>query len=133
MSQFHEDPHIDVQTKAKLIKLYVKEITFYNNAKQGTFMVFQQETEELLDQFYRQSRKESTEEEKLKVIQLAAQLILDCNANSKYNEDDVYPVSSVEIDLLLEDLPCTLKLLLTSSFGKRFKQSSSSRPMYHAI
>ena len=43
-------------------------------------MVFRQKAE-LLDQFYRQPRKESIEEEKLKVIQLAAQLILDDISN----------------------------------------------------
>ena len=40
-----------VQTKAKLIKLYGEEITFYNNANKGTVKVFQQKAEELLDQF----------------------------------------------------------------------------------
>ena len=45
-----------VQTKAKLIKLYGEEITFYNNANQGTVKVFQQKAEELLDQFYRQPK-----------------------------------------------------------------------------
>ena len=79
MSEFHEDPYTAVQTNAKLVKLYGEEITFYNNARQGTVMVFRQKAE-LLDQFYRQPRKESIEEEKLK-IQLAAQLILDDISN----------------------------------------------------
>ena len=120
MSEFHEDPYTAVQTKAKLVKLYGEEITFYNNAKQVTVMVFRQKAEELLDQFYRQPRKEFIEEEKLKVIQLSAQLILDNISNSKCKVDDVYlAVSTVDIDLLLEDLPCTLKLFLTSLFGKK--------------
>ena len=118
MSEFHEDPYTAVQTNAKLVKLYGEEITFYNNARQGTVMVFRQKAE-LLDQFYRQPRKESIEEEKLKVIQLAAQLILDDISNSKCKVD-VYPaVSTVDIDLLLQDLTCTLKLFLTSLFGKK--------------
>ena len=120
MSELHEDPYKAVQTKAKLVKLYGEKITFYNNAKQGTVMVFWQKAEELLYQFYRQPRKESIEEEKLKMIHLAAQLILDDISNSKCRVDDVYlVVSTVDMDLLLEDLPYTLKLFLTSLFGKK--------------
>lgn len=44
------------------------------------------------------------------------QLILDSVSNSKCKVGDVYLVSSVDIDLLLEDL---LKLLQTSLFGKK--------------
>ena len=118
MSEFHEDPYTTVQTKAKFVKLYGEEITFYNNAKQVTVMVFRQKAEELLDQFYRQPRKDSIEEEKLKVIQLAAQLTLHDISNSKCKvDDDVYlAVSTVDIDLLLNDLPCTLKFFLTRKF-----------------
>ena len=119
MSEFHEDPYTAVQTKAKLLKLYGEEITFYNNPRQGTVMVFRQKAE-LLDQFYRQPRKESIEEEKLKMIHLAAHLILDDISNSKCKVDDVYlVVSTVDMDLLLEDLPYTLKFFLTSLFGKK--------------
>ena len=83
MSEFHEDLYALVQTKDKLVKLYGEEITFYNNAKQGTVIVFRQKAKELFGQFYRQPRKESIEEQKLKMIQLAAQFILDDILNSK--------------------------------------------------
>ena len=54
------------------------------------------------------------------MIQLAAQLILDDILNSKCKVDDTYlAVSTVDIDFFLEDLPCTLKLFLTSLFGKK--------------
>ena len=99
-------------------KFYGQEKTFYNNAKQGNGV--SKKAEELLDQFYRQPRKESIEEEKLKVIHLAIQLVLDDISNSKCKVNDIYlAVSTVDIDLLLEDLPCTLKLLLTSFFVKK--------------
>ena len=82
--------------------------------------MFRQKGEELLDQFYRQPRKKSTEEEKLKVIQLVAQLILEDISNSKCKVDDVYPAgSTVDIDFVLEYLPCTLMLFLTSLFEKK--------------
>ena len=65
------------------------------------FYVFQQKAEELLDQFYRQPRKKSIKEEKLKVIQLAAQVILVDISNSKCKVDDIYlAVSTADIDLL---------------------------------
>ena len=54
------------------------------------------------------------------VIQLAAQLVLDDVSNSKCKIDVVYrAVSTVDIDLLLEDLPCVLKSFVTSLFGKK--------------
>ena len=54
------------------------------------------------------------------VIQLAAQLVVDDVSNSKCKIDAVYrAVSTVDIDLLLEDLPCALKLFVTSLFGKK--------------
>ena len=54
------------------------------------------------------------------VIQLAAELVLDDVSNSKCKIDVVYrAVSTVDIDLLLEDLPCALKLFVTSLFGKK--------------
>lgn len=54
------------------------------------------------------------------VIQLAAELVLDDVSNSKCKIDVVYrAVSTVDIDLLLEDLPCALKSFVTSLFGKK--------------
>lgn len=54
------------------------------------------------------------------VIQLAAELVLDDVSNSKCKIDVVYrAVSTVDIYLLLEDLPCALKSFVTSLFGKR--------------
>lgn len=41
--------------------------------------------------------------------------------------------STTNMNFFLGDLPCTLKLLLTSFFEKRFLQSSSNRPICHAI
>lgn len=68
-------------------------------------MVPRQKAEELLDKFYRQLGKDFIGKEKLKAIQLASQLILDDISNSKCKADNFYLVSSVEMDLLLEDLP----------------------------
>lgn len=54
------------------------------------------------------------------VIQLAAELVLDDVSNSKCKIDVVYrTVSTVDIYLLLEDLPCALKSFVTSLFGKK--------------
>ena len=54
------------------------------------------------------------------VIQLAVQLVLDEVSNSKCKIDVVYrAVSTVDIDLLLEVLPCALKSFVTSLFGKK--------------
>lgn len=77
MLVFHEDIYAVVQTKAKLVKLYEKEITFNSNAKyfchvESCFLEKKQEKK-----FYRQPRKESVKVETLKMNQLAAQLNLD--------------------------------------------------------
>lgn len=54
------------------------------------------------------------------VIQLAAELVLDDVSNSKCKIDVVYrAVSTVDIYLLLEDLPYALKSFVTSLFGKK--------------
>ena len=54
------------------------------------------------------------------VIQLAAELVLDDVSNSKCKIDVVYRVvSTVDIYLFLEDLPCALKSFVTSLFGKK--------------
>lgn len=77
MLVFHEDIYAVVQTKARLVKLYEKEITFNSNAKhcchvESCFLEKKQEKK-----FYRQPRKESVKVETLKMNQLAAQLNLD--------------------------------------------------------
>ena len=83
-------------------------------------MTFQDNIRDLLDHFYHEKRRESHEEEKLRIVNLAAQIIKQDIIKLGCKIMDMYPnVDELEIDSLLGHLPESLRSLLIKVIGKK--------------
>ena len=63
--------------KQKLTDHYVDEVSFHEVSEIEATVILQRKEEKIIDNFYKDLRSESIEEEKLRIIQTAAKLIRD--------------------------------------------------------
>ena len=102
MKSFNGEWYVNKWIKQKLIEQYGDSIIFYNNSTQKTIVAFQYKTKELLDKFYHEGRKTVYEDEKKRLLNVAAQLILHDIHLSECTTGDIYPShNQLKIDTLL--------------------------------
>ena len=73
----NDEPYSQIYMKQKLMDHHVDKVSFHEVSGIETIVILQRKAEKIIDKFYKDLRKESVEEEKLKIIQTAAQLIWD--------------------------------------------------------
>ena len=110
-----EQSYFQNYIKRKLMDHYVDEVSFHEVLGIETIVILQRKAEKIIDNFYKDLRRESVEEEKLRIIQTAAQLIRDeIKSVKEVNVGENYPlVNSMILSNAEGVIPSSLKRFLS--------------------
>ena len=119
----NEEAYGNTYMKKKLIDHYKNEIIFHEHFGQPTTVTLQCRVETIVDEFYKQNRRETAEEEKYRIILAAAQLIRnDIIATEDFQFEKTYPKSTdMSFQNTRATLPKSLEILLSRILSGKTK------------
>ena len=125
----NEEAYSNTYMKKKLIGHYKNEIVFHEHFGQPTTVTLQRRVETIVDEFYKQNRRETADEEKYRIILAAAQLIRnDIIATEDFQFEKTYPKST---DMSFQNtwaaLPKSLEILLSRILSGKTKAKHNAR------
>ena len=118
MGKYTEEPYSRRYMRQKLQNYYGDDVSFLVYPGDKTVVVLGVNAESILKAVYSQRPKESTDQEKLRIIRTAAQLILaDINSLMAFSNDESYPT----VDSLsnTDNVPTSLKELLQTMIKQK--------------
>ena len=122
MKKMNGETFTNKTLRTKLTEHYGDSIRFYTNSTQKTMVAFQNKTEEHLDVFYNEQRNTADQNEKERIITLAAKFILKDIRESKYKIADKYPkLEALGLDALIKQIPASLMCFLNNIIGENEK------------
>ena len=110
-----DEPYFRTYMKLKLMDHYVDEVIFHEVSGTETIVTLPRKAERIIDNFYKGLRRETVEEEKLRIIQTAEQLIRDEIKSVKevYVGENYISVNSMTFSNIKVFFPSSLKRFLS--------------------
>lgn len=113
-----EEPYSQTYMKQKLMDHYVDEVSFHKVSGIKTMVLLRRKAKKIIDKIYKDLRGQSVEKEKLRLIQISAQLIRDeiksvkeVYVGENYPSANSMPLSNAEAVIpssLKRFLPCLI-------------------------